>query len=549
MHHISLLNFIALFHVITSTSIPQARFPYQFSKSANVVIMNLKLVGSGTTKRYLAANPFNSSELQYQLHESDHFTLWHCEINDNSIVRFKNQITGGYITMQYSYTPEKKHDMDMEFDGLFSSSASRAGVHLSRETFMVTTPAVARYWLTLMSNVSDLSASQFRMHQFEYFVGFESVKYPGKYLSLDNVAKLEQYSVYTDSDTSLIQKQHEILHSYPAAPLNYSRMLSDKGVQFKPDMMDQSIGRMFHHIADTNIQTEFQLEAPFNIPYNFTFDKITTIVFRNQYYGTYLCLNANATKEKKMYFSDFYLSKSAINMDCHWRVQYGHHRALKLYHCKSERVLPVKISRFPAFVTFSITVNMHMLTANDEGNLISSNIQGYKSRWDVYQSIYSDAQVQTVSVKYADMAANTVTVRSVDVGTEMDAVIEGGGNICVKLIVLILIFGALILVLVMLVIGIIYWGDRKQATKEINPASIDVQIAANKTEVMDRQNSVYLCVICMDNEPNMFNFPCGHNCYCSECATQAFEQNKTCPSCRKNIGCLRKIYKAGMKDQ
>eukprot|EP01083_Nonionella_stella_P006021 17423_1 len=52
------------------------------------------------------------------------------------------------------------------------------------------------------------------------------------------------------------------------------------------------------------------------------------------------------------------------------------------------------------------------------------------------------------------------------------------------------------------------------------------------------------CIICCEQTANMFNDPCGHVTYCDSCVDEALRNDRTCPSCRRNIQCKR-LYSAG----
>ena len=76
----------------------------------------------------------------------------------------------------------------------------------------------------------------------------------------------------------------------------------------------------------------------------------------------------------------------------------------------------------------------------------------------------------------------------------------------------------------------------------------DVPLYGALGEDGNRKYTLYKCVICYNNKPNMFNYPCGHSNYCSECATNALQNDRKCPSCRKNIQQCKQIFPGGLQD-
>ena len=77
------------------------------------------------------------------------------------------------------------------------------------------------------------------------------------------------------------------------------------------------------------------------------------------------------------------------------------------------------------------------------------------------------------------------------------------------------------------------------------------------TERLDRNMNViaenlsvhnnYHCIICLLNTPNMFNYPCGHSCFCSECADEAIMHDNKCPNCRQRIVDCKQIFNGGFR--
>eukprot|EP01083_Nonionella_stella_P166912 559536_1 len=82
-------------------------------------------------------------------------------------------------------------------------------------------------------------------------------------------------------------------------------------------------------------------------------------------------------------------------------------------------------------------------------------------------------------------------------------------------------------------------------------STIDLYQVKNDHDGMnddDNDEKANMCLICTDNEANIFNYPCGHSSYCSNCADYAIEMNNKCPNCRKDIVEHLKIFKGGFQD-
>jgi len=54
-----------------------------------------------------------------------------------------------------------------------------------------------------------------------------------------------------------------------------------------------------------------------------------------------------------------------------------------------------------------------------------------------------------------------------------------------------------------------------------------------------------VCCICVSNEVNTCISPCGHAVYCDQCSAQSVKHSDKCPICRKKIGKIITVYKAG----
>eukprot|EP01083_Nonionella_stella_P166913 559537_1 len=81
-------------------------------------------------------------------------------------------------------------------------------------------------------------------------------------------------------------------------------------------------------------------------------------------------------------------------------------------------------------------------------------------------------------------------------------------------------------------------------------STIDLYQVKNDHDGMnddDNDEKANMCLICTDNEANIFNYPCGHSSYCSNCADYAIEMNNKCPNCRKDIVEHLKIFKGGFR--
>jgi len=49
------------------------------------------------------------------------------------------------------------------------------------------------------------------------------------------------------------------------------------------------------------------------------------------------------------------------------------------------------------------------------------------------------------------------------------------------------------------------------------------------------------CLVCMDKPLSVALVPCGHVCYCLECAER--ETVKECPNCRSKVDEMQRIYR------
>ena len=49
------------------------------------------------------------------------------------------------------------------------------------------------------------------------------------------------------------------------------------------------------------------------------------------------------------------------------------------------------------------------------------------------------------------------------------------------------------------------------------------------------------CLVCMDKPLSVALVPCGHVCYCLECAER--EKIKECPNCRSKVDEMQRIYR------
>ena len=77
-----------------------------------------------------------------------------------------------------------------------------------------------------------------------------------------------------------------------------------------------------------------------------------------------------------------------------------------------------------------------------------------------------------------------------------------------------------------------------------------IAIAYNPEEEDDTDDSELEgngCLVCCDNVANMINYPCGHVCYCHNCAQAVIEKDDLCPHCRQKISDCKQIYHAGFR--
>ena len=75
------------------------------------------------------------------------------------------------------------------------------------------------------------------------------------------------------------------------------------------------------------------------------------------------------------------------------------------------------------------------------------------------------------------------------------------------------------------------------------PAKVEPKIVLPKVEndTTTKENDEDLCKICMLNDLCTINLPCGHMQFCIKCAHD-WKQN-TCPSCRRELTEIKKVFK------
>eukprot|EP01084_Bolivina_argentea_P133995 236429_1 len=104
--------------------------------------------------------------------------------------------------------------------------------------------------------------------------------------------------------------------------------------------------------------------------------------------------------------------------------------------------------------------------------------------------------------------------------------------------VIIIILSVFIFLLVLVLIGVVFYiGEIKsQSVKQLQ----------NINNINDAQ-SRDKCILCCDQIANMFNYPCGHVSYCTNCSIEAIKTDSKCPNCQQLIKECKTIYSGGFK--
>uniref|UniRef100_A0A0N4Z6G4 RING-type domain-containing protein n=1 Tax=Parastrongyloides trichosuri TaxID=131310 RepID=A0A0N4Z6G4_PARTI len=75
----------------------------------------------------------------------------------------------------------------------------------------------------------------------------------------------------------------------------------------------------------------------------------------------------------------------------------------------------------------------------------------------------------------------------------------------------------------------------------INPTIPETAIKSDYDRLFEETDKK-LCVVCITERKSILCYPCGHFCFCEECAEKHREHSITCPVCRKYIEDYVKVY-------
>lgn len=81
----------------------------------------------------------------------------------------------------------------------------------------------------------------------------------------------------------------------------------------------------------------------------------------------------------------------------------------------------------------------------------------------------------------------------------------------------------------------------ESSSKSPTPA-VDQGASSSKTQFSPVMMSEEECIICLEARRDTIYLPCGHFCFCHECAVATKQPGKRCPKCRTVVASLNRVF-------